>query len=386
MTDSKPLSDILIQSLQWARTRDYTGWDYADGLSSPLASMLDRSTIATLCLQEGIKRSPINIRPLFGVPQRRSFKGAALFLLANIQTYEVTNESLYLDEAIALGDWLLANRQTDPFGWGHNHALQTLSGTVPRNTPSVVTTSFVTRALLALAEYHDIPLLDELPATIRTFLHKDLAYESVSDGATIQYRAGATDAYTVINANALGGRLLTDVATGCNDPSLLSLATPLFEYVAAQQTSEGGWVYADPQSASHLSMDPHHNGFILDSFQAYARATGSEEFVTTYETGLEFFMDSLFEPSGAPRWDETTAFPRDIHGAAQGIITCTRAEEYAFANQILHWTLRTLYHPEGRFGYRKGRFYTRNTTLMRWCQAWMCLALATMYRDGHVGH
>jgi hypothetical protein len=46
---------------------------------------------------------------------------------------------------------------------------------------------------------------------------------------------------------------------------------------------------------------------------------------------------------------------------------------------VLDWTVREMQDPEeGFFYYRKGRLFTNRTPFMRWGQAWMLLALATV--------
>ena len=75
-------------------------------------------------------------------------------------------------------------------------------------------------------------------------------------------------------------------------------------------------------------------------------------------------------------------YPRDIHGAAQGIITFERAgadapENREMADRILRYALSRLFAArEGRFYYQECRFFRKRFTLMRWCQAWMCYAIA----------
>lgn len=368
----------LEQVLAWSRWRDYAGYDYADGTSSRLlqALPLDHPYL-NLAFQETAKRSPLNIRPLLLVPKRRSFKGSGLFVSANLTAYEVTDRRRYHQEARRLGTWLLANRREDPFGWGHNHRIQTLDGTVERNTPSIVTVAYVVRGLLRLRQYGmDIPV--DIPEALADLITEWLDFEERGIGASIDYRVDADADYTIPNANALGGALLTEVAAAYGEPSLLDLAEPLLEYVASLQAPSGGWEYADPPTASHLSMDNHHNGFVVESFLRYRAATGRDRFQDVIDRGLEFHRRRLFDPDGAPNWDESSRYPRDIHAAAQGIITFARAGDLGFARQIADWTDANLYRGDGRYGYRKGPFMTRRFTLMRWAQAWMARAMATL--------
>ena len=52
----------------------------------------------------------------------------------------------------------------------------------------------------------------------------------------------------------------------------------LVRYVVSKQTDEGAWFYSDPPSASHITHDNYHTGFILDAILSYGLAAGSDEF------------------------------------------------------------------------------------------------------------
>ena len=369
------VTDVLESALCYARERDYRGWDYADGMSSPFREVLPDNRWINLVLQELPKRSPVNVRPLLGIPPRRNFKGCALFSSANVMAYELTGQSWYLDEAEALLGWLLEHRRDDPFGWGHNHDLQGLSRTIPRNTPDIVATTYVARAMMDLAEHRPIPEYASLPERISTFFREELC-DTTPDGIRLRYEPTAPTGTYVLNANALAGSLLVELADTYEAPSLRPFGESLLDYVAAEQHPLGGWKYTDPPSASHLSMDNHHTGFILESYLRHRDRTGSDRYDDVINRGLSFYRDVLYDPNGAPRWDERRRYPRDIHGAAQGIITFAMADDRDFAARILGWTLEAMY-DEGRFFYRQNRLFTRRFTLMRWCQAWMAYAIAS---------
>ncbi|MHC5156083.1 MAG: hypothetical protein ACYSO3_08195 [Planctomycetota bacterium] len=72
----------------------------------------------------------------------------------------------------------------------------------------------------------------------------------------------------------------------------------------------------------------------------------------------------------------------DIHGAAQGVITFSKAAAKQpqlrhEAQKILDWTLANLYDAtQSRFYYQKTKCWTKRFTLMRWSQAWMCYAIS----------
>ena len=382
-------AQLLAETLAYAREREYTGWDYVDGMSSRLRRWLPgENKWVNLVIQEGIKRAPINVRRLMLVEQRRNFQGAALFAISNLTAFDVLCEERYRRDAIRLSEWLIEHQTSGYAGFcgGHQHATQDLQTRRPARTPGIVSTGYAARALLAVArlekEYADVA------ETALSFLMDDLNYRETPPGARIDYHATADgEGPTVINANALGARLLLDLHDREPRARLRERAEGILDYVVAQQTNAGGWLYTDPPDASHLSMDNHHNGFILESLLRHRQVTGSDRYVDSLERGLSFYRTTLFEDTGAPNWDEQTQFPRDIHAAAQGIITFSEAGDTAFARRILEWTCDELYAGEGQFYYQKRRFYTKRFTLMRWCQAWMAFAIATLLRteQAHAG-
>jgi hypothetical protein len=371
--------EILRETLTYARERDYTGWDYGDGLSSRLLAALPFDwKWSNIAVQETIKRAPVNLRPVFLVEQRRNFKGPALFAMANLHTANLTGEDRYREEARSLVEWLCANStdRVPEFAGCHRHDLQGLDGKTPAGTPGVVGTAYGVQALLAAAADIDESYAD-VAHTAADLVFDRLGYEEIDAGARIYYKPSESDAYHTLNANARGARSLLDLHDDRPDPRLLEGARNILDYVVSTQTDAGGWMYRDPPSASHLSMDNHHNGFIVETLIRYGSVVGDGRYKEALEDALSFYKQTLFQDDGAPNWDESSVYPRDIHAAAQGIIVFSEAGDLAFASRIIDWTLKHLYTGDGRFYYRKERFYTKRITLMRWCQAWMTYALAT---------
>jgi len=381
------MSHTLRDALAYSRARNYVGWDYCDGLSSRLLRALPvENKWVNLAFQETIKRSPVNVRPPFLVERRRNFMGAGLFAAANLTADRLAEREVpgadptvdYRGEARHLVDWLLDNRSTGYSGFcgGHNHRIQTLDTLSRPEDPSVVSTAAPVRALLAAS------ILDrEYADTARTaadFVVWDLQYRSVDDGAVVDYHTNDSDEYYTINAGAIGARLLVDLYDHFGDPELLDRATAILDHVAALQTDRGGWHYREPPDASHLSMDNFHNGFVVESFLRYADVAG-DRYADTVDDALAFYR-TMFEDSGAPRWDESSAYPRDVHACSQGILTFTYAGDHELARRIFDWTHGELYAGDGRFRFRKGRFLSKRYTLMRWCQAWMAYAMAEHLR------
>lgn len=163
----------------------------------------------------------------------------------------------------------------------------------------------------------------------------------------------------------------------------LKVAKRLTTYVVRQQTDEGAWFYTDPPQASHIRHDNYHTGFILDALLRYMDATGDRQWQSAYNRGLAFYAERLFEADGAPRWMSDRAFPQDIHGAAQGILTFARhrAQYGDLAFRIARWSLDQMYDGNGRFYYQRTRWYKKRFSLLRWCNAWMARGLAALENE-----
>jgi hypothetical protein len=259
----------------------------------------------------------------------------------------------------------------------------------------------------------------------------------------------------VMDVSALVAAFLARLARRlpAGDPaadSARATAHRLMAFVVDKQTDYGAWFYTWPPGDSPIRHDNYHTGIILDCLAdaieflggaspftsdddaraglPFGRASGpalppapmgsvvgpgrrpgrcttpgacpasemrpflgEPAWGSAYRRGLDYYRDTLFTAEGAPRWMNDRTFPHDIHGAAAGILSFTRAALHAracggdaaaaqrdleMADRILRWTLAHLSDPAGFFYYQKGRIRTNRFCQMRWCNAWMSRALA----------
>ncbi len=378
---------VLDSTLAYARRRDYAGPDYGDGMSSQLLQALPvENRVLNLVVQEVVKRTPVDIRPLLRVEHRRNYKGGALFAMANLNYYELAcrrneQDQLAFDpiaEADRLAEWLLEEQITGYSGFcgGHRHEIQHFHTKGVPSDPDIVSTAYAVKALLRATERGLGDEYADIARTATSFLVEDLDYREVDEGAKINYHMNhPKDSYTV-NAAALGAGMLVDLYEHFGDEDLRERATKILDHIAANQTDIGGWPYRLPASASHLSMDSHHNGFVIEAFQRYRDVVDANRYAETLEDALEFYRTDLFELDGAPNFDEESAYPRDIHASTQGMLVFVNEGDLEFTERILRWVLANLQVKEGQFYYRKYRHHTKRVTLMRWCQGWMSYALS----------
>ncbi|WP_229110935.1 antibiotic ABC transporter permease [Halapricum desulfuricans] len=347
-----------------------------------------------IAFQETAKRFPVNIRPLLGVTQRPNYQGHALFAMANqtLDRIEAGERGRrlgvdYGEEARTLAEWLVENRTQGYSGYcaSYPHPIQHLDGLGEPGEPDIVNTSFGVEALVRAGEFD--ASYPEVAESARDFVLDDLDYRPAESGrgAVIDYHTKHPQEYYTINAGALCARLFLDLYDHFENPADLDRARELLDHIEDLQTDRGGWKYRDPPDSSHLSMDTHHNGFIIESYQRYRDVVEDGRYDDTLDDALAFFRGELFADNGAPNFDERSTFPRDIHASTQGVLVFTYAGDLAFARRILQWVFENLYVGDGQFYYRKERFFTRRVTLMRWCQAWMAFAISEYldaYTDG----
>jgi hypothetical protein len=378
---------VLDRVLETARADRYEGYSKHDGLNSPLLARLGGdSRLRRLGAIQVVTRSPLDVRPVLRVQRARNAKGLSLFARALLARYRMTGSDQDAAEAVDLLDWLASHPSTgfDGLSWGYPYPWQDVGFFAPRNFPNRVVTSFVGQALLdgyeTLGERRYLDLADQAVHFLLTA--PKTMYED-PDHRCVSYVPVPDIDWIVMDVSALTGALAARLGSLAGRPDLVEQGGRLVRYVVSKQTDYGAWFYAEPPSASHITHDNYHTGFILDAVLQYGLAAGSQEFEAAYRSGIDFYQRRLFEPSGAARFMSDRLYPIDIHGCAQGIITFSLQQRYfgvggATAKRILEWTVSNMWEEStGWFYYQRRRGFRTKIRELRWCQGWMSLALAT---------
>jgi rhamnogalacturonyl hydrolase YesR len=384
-----PLIDpnrALNDALKVVEDADFNGYSKHDGLNARwLERLAGDSRVPRLIAIQSVMRSPFHIRPLIGVEKARNPKGIGLLSRAYLARYRLTGEAEFLERARTLLDWLLEN--TAPSWeapcWGYPYPWQDVGFFAPRHYPNRVVTCFVVQGLLDGYEVMgDEPYLEAASGAVKFLVEAPRTLFEDKKHRCVSYVPSESIDWIVMDVSVLVGAAAARLAALTGDSALMEESSRLVRYVVSKQTDYGAWYYAEPPSASHITHDNYHTGFILDAILAYTQASGSNEFSENYDRGLRYYRDNLFEDDGAPRFMNDKQYPYDIHGAAQGIITFSLAQRYQdvggdIATRIMNWTLREMFDEQsGWFHYQKWQFFKTRIRLLRWCQAWMSLALA----------
>lgn len=378
---------VLQQVLDTARADNYEGYSKHDALNARwLERLAGESRIRRLAAIQLVMRCPVHVRPLIGVRKARNAKGISLFARALMARHRMTRTDVDAREARELLDWLLASSSTGFGGqaWGYSYPWQDAGFFAPRDLPNRVVTSFVGQALLDGYETLGEPSYLNAASDVAQFLLNapKTLYED-GDRRCVSYVPDESANWIVMDVSVLVGAFVARLGALQDDAELRVEGGRLVRYVVSKQTEEGAWFYAEPPSASHITHDNYHTGFILDAIRGYGVATGSREFDDAYRRGIDFYERRLFEPDGAARFMSDQKYPFDIHGCAQGILTFSLRQRHDgqgadMARRVLDWTLTNMFDPgSGWFYYQKRRAFRTRIRELRWCQAWMSWALAS---------
>ncbi|MGZ4736774.1 MAG: hypothetical protein ACXV8R_14290, partial [Acidimicrobiia bacterium] len=277
-------ADILERVLDTARREDFEGSSKHDALNARwLEKLAGSSRPRRLVATQLVMRSPVDVRNLARVRKARNAKGLSLFARALLSRYRMTGSERYASEARALLDWLIAHPapyvqagggDLPGMAWGYPYPWQDVGFFAPRNFPNRVVTSFVGQALLDCFEtLGDERYLDATSEVMRFLLEAPKTLFEDERHRCVSYVPDEKVTWIVMDVSVLVGALAGRLGALRDDGAMIEEGGRLVRYVVSKQTDEGAWFYAEPPSASHITHDNYHTGFILDAIDVYGQAT-----------------------------------------------------------------------------------------------------------------
>lgn len=397
------LADIASRTWSRALAHDFRGPDPYDGLNSKLlAPVLAKSRFIRLAVIQGLKRSPLDLRPILRVKPGYNPKCLALFLMGIARLPGIDEDESgrqYLCDAVlslascpdgqprfgahairrGLADAIAAGMIDceAPLGWGYDFPWQAKAFLQPRYYPTAVATSFVLDALAVSspAVYRRV-----LPGACR-FVLETLNREEIDGGICFSY--SPRDSARVLNASLFATKILCRGATDGNLPADTTrvLVSKSIAYASARQRMDGSWLYGD---APHWNwLDNLHTGYVLETLAFLVRATKDDRWDSVITRGLAYYRQRFFRTDGTPRYYPDRDFPLDGHTVAQSVLTFLALTTYEpdyrrLAERALARGIDELWdESRGHFVTRRTRFLRDVTPYMRWTEAWMFRALST---------
>ena len=372
--------------LSYCHDNEWAGYDPYDALNSRLFEMfpvLD-SRIPRLVLTQTLKRSPINVRGLLQVPRTQNPKAIALFVSALLKRSELCIAGKH-DLVSELTARLVALRSPDTryWCWGYSFAWQTRTIVVKRGSANLVCTTFVAGALLDLYERRGEPQYLAMATSAAEYILNELYWSEDDAVAGFSYPLPELRVQ-VHNANFLAAALFCRLYRHTGEEKFLAPALKVARYSAGKQHEDGSWDYGE--AGTQRWIDNFHTGYNLCALQQIDRYLESDEFEPYIRRGFAFYKAHFFRGDGAPRYFHNRTYPIDIHCVAQAIITTLAFRDsdpdcVSMAKRVARWALDQMWDDRGFFYYRVLRFAKIKTSYMRWSQAWMLLALATLLSE-----
>lgn len=363
----------------WVEAGNYKGYEPFDGLSSSLRKYTFGNLLAERILQQAVRQSPINIRPLIGIKRLDSTKGRGMMAWGYLLLYRSTRFIDYWTKAVQCLRWL-DNHRSPKFSkhsWANYFDFSSRGGAYSKNDSIIVWTSLIAHAYLeAFEQSQDQWFLDIALSACDWILW--LPRERTDRGHCLSYFAHGQE--SIHNANMLGAAALARAARLAGRPDYQQVAASAIRYSCVRMLPNGAWWYAEDEQ--YHWIDSFHTGYNLDSLKCYIEYSGDTEFSGHLAKGLRFFKDHFFEASGRPKYYHNRTFPIDIQCASQAIDTLAYfapedPESLSLALKVAGWTIRNMQNPAGFFYYRKYPLgITARTPMFHWGQATMFKGLA----------
>ncbi|HUJ11927.1 MAG TPA: hypothetical protein VL171_18100 [Verrucomicrobiae bacterium] len=324
----EPLFRVWQRLHEFCAARGWRGYDPYDGLSSPLAWVLPGKAARQTWTQFH-RRSPVNLRGVFGIHPQLNSMAVALFALGS-------REARFLD--------MLEKLRSPEGGWGYPFPWQSRAFYAPPNTPNLICTALALKAYRRLGRTCDLKFVESL----------------VREGAGERWITYIPQSDTQVhNINMTGAALL-----GRRD---------CMEFSVKRQRADGSWWYGE--AANQRWIDNFHSGYNLVALREYEQATGDAQFAEAARRAFEYWDKTFWLSDGTPRYYHDRAYPLDIHCCAQGILTYLAYGEQPKANRLAWWALKNMWDEHGFFWYQRWPLWTNRICYMRWSEAWIYYAL-----------
>ena len=385
----------FLRLKRYSELENFKGWDPYDGLNSKVFQFFPFKhwDIVRLAWIQLFKRSPINFRKLLLVPKMHNSKGIALFLsgycnlfeLANNGNNDFGNKEEILSKINELVELLAKLKNTNFSGacWGYNFPWQSRRLFLfPKDTPTVVATSFCVEALFKAYEITKSESIKSLALSSADFIMKDLNRTTHNTGFLFSYSPYKGND-TVYNASLLGAKTLSLCYKFSGNELYKETAKSAVMAVCDGQLDDGSWVYGLLKTQSWI--DSFHTGYNLDAIKTYQNCTGDNKFQKNLNAGFKYYIKNFFEIDGTPKYYNNKRYPIDIHCPGQLFVTLSKLNEFKknknLAKKVIDWSIQNMQSNKGYFYYQIKRVVSTKISYMRWSNAFMFNSMSYFIKE-----
>jgi hypothetical protein len=380
-SNSKQLvEESLLRVERWVESHEYKGYEPFDGLNSFLTPLTFGNLFSQRLLQQLVRQSPINIRPLLGIRPNESTKGRGYMAWGYLTMLKVTKNREYSEKAVKCLDWLIEHKAPgySDYSWGNHFRFSSRSGSIPKLEPIIPWSSLIGQAFLDGYELLGRKDYLEVADSICAWILK-LPRKRTDSGVCIGYNALGES--TVHGASMLGAALLARTGKYTGNLALAKVAKEAMEYSCTRQNADGSWYYAEEENAKWI--DNFHTGYNLDSLKCYIDNSQDRDYDETLKRGFTYFKNTFFEEDGRPKYYHNRTYPVDIQCASQAIDTLAYFSDndetsLELSEKVARWTIVNMQDKRGFFHYRQLPYIRVKTPMLHWGQATMYKSLTLL--------
>jgi hypothetical protein len=252
------LHESICRLSAWLEEHDYRGYDTFDGLNARfLRPLTFNYRLLRTVLQQGVRRFPINLRPLLGIPPSRSTKGMGFLARGFLRLHAATGDSTWWQKAEHAFAWLIENESPGYSGacWGNHFDYQARGNFyLPKGVPTVVWTSLIGHAFLDAYGCSGENRFLTVASSACEHILRDVKTTPEEDSLCISYTPIHIN--QVHNANTLAASLLARTSLYTGHGAYLCLAEKALRYTARHQRPDGSWYYGE--AANRQWIDNFH--------------------------------------------------------------------------------------------------------------------------------
>jgi len=381
LVDVAELRASLGRVQSWVEAQGYKGYEPFDGLSSWARPLTFGNIFAGRLLQQLIRQSPINLRPLMGVSRKESTKGRGYMAWGYFLLFRATKEQAYLDKGTACLEWLDKHKvpRFQYHSWSNHFDFVSRGGGYTKDDPIIVWTALIAQAYVEAYELTKREWFLEIAQSACNWIMA-LPREKTDSGDCISYLAHCQS--SIHNANMLGAAALARTAQYTGNEEYRRVAKSAMQYSCSRQLADGAWWYAE--EPKYQWIDNFHTGYNLDSLKTYAESTGDDSYHSNIVKGLAYYKANFFEPNGRPRYYHTRTYPVDIQCAGQAIDTLALFSDMdrdclSLAQKVAGWTIDNMQSKKGYFYYREYPLMKARTPMLHWGQATTFKGLSQLF-------
>ena len=365
----------------WGEEHSWAGSDPYDALNATrFRRAFDVHPLGRRVLLQSVKRSPVDLRPLLGIPP-----GVNALTLAWVASAYALCDALAepgaedrLRSTLARLEALRCEGFREPC-WGYHFPFQSRIMGYGLGDPNTIATSYAGHALLDAHDRLGDPRLLELAGGTGRFFIEHVPQTGTEDEAYFGYAVG--DRSPVHNSSMHVAALLARLASYGVDEAddFRGAAARALRWTLARQRGDGSWPYGERPDTTWI--DGFHTGYVIDALRVCADAGLDDRADAAYWRGLDFYEHALLLADGTPRYSTTSVHPIDSQSVAQAIQTFALASalepaRIEPARRVLRFALRRMRRSDGLPIFQRRRLWANRSLHPRWVVAPTMLALA----------